>query len=116
MVKANSSSPTTEDDSEYELSSEQKEIEGYILRSFTEELPIEVLRTLSNDDLCYIRNGIYAYNGCYFYDNNITNYYKKLSWYKCNIESRFFKEDYLNFFNKIILNIYAPLKKSEIVI
>lgn len=56
---------------------EKEVINEYIIRSSKEVIPIEELDLLNNNELYYLRNGIYAYSGMYFEGD----YYKYFSWY-----------------------------------
>lgn len=54
-----------------------KMIEEYILHSENAIIPIDELESLSDEELYYIRNGIFAYVGKYYE----SGYYDKFSWY-----------------------------------
>ena len=69
---------TTED---INLSEEDETINRYIIRSYDDDIPVEVLKTLSYNELYYIRNGILAYAGLYFE----SGYYERCSWYTGDI-------------------------------
>ena len=65
------------------LTEEDKIIEMYIKMGHDEIIPKETLRTLSYNELYYIRNGMLAYAGLYF----DSGYYEKFSWYHPKIFS-----------------------------
>ncbi len=59
------------------LTEEDKIIDKYIKMAHDEVISKDILRTLSFNELYYIRNGILAYEGLYFE----SGYYEKFSWY-----------------------------------
>lgn len=65
------------------LTEEDKSIEKYIKMAHDEIISKDILKTLSFNDLYYIRNGIFAYEGFYFE----SGYYERFSWYNGNITS-----------------------------
>lgn len=72
-------------------------IESCILDSRDHELGVDMLRELSDEELYYIRNGIYAYQGRIFNTSGLNEYYSKYDWYfPCYSEEEFRAE----FFNK----------------
>lgn len=71
-------------------------VERYILRAETEVIPIEDLQCLENEELRYIRNGIYAYCGRKFEGIELKEYYNKYDWYM----PRYCRNEFdWNFFN-----------------
>lgn len=48
-------------------------------------LPSEILDSLSTEELRLLRNGIYAYEGRIFNENELTDYYYNYNWYKPTI-------------------------------
>ena len=76
-----SNSENIEDYEEDILSPLDKMIEEYVLYSEKEVIPIEELESLSDNELYYIRNGIFAYAGQKFK----SGYYDKFSWYTGNV-------------------------------
>lgn len=86
------------------LSEEQLKIENYIKRCCTEIISNEELKELSNSELKYIRNGIYAYEGRYYE----SGYYDVFTWYERKILPDKFTSDMLNEVEMTnILNIRA---------
>lgn len=61
----------------FEIITEDELVEKYILMAYNEEIPEDILKTLSRYELYLIRNGIYAYEGLYFK----SGYYERFSWY-----------------------------------
>lgn len=62
---------------------DREKIEIFIIRSNTEIIPINELKDLTDDELYYIRNGIFAYSGQWF----LSCYYDKYSWYDSKYSS-----------------------------
>lgn len=66
---------------------EEEKIENYIIRCNTEVVSINELNDLSQDELYYIRNGIFAYSGRIFIEDELTKYYKQFIWYEAKYTS-----------------------------
>lgn len=74
-------------------------VECYILDSKYREISIEELEELSDDELRFIRNGIYAYCGREFTDD-LRKYYEQYEWYNPYISKEDFDWDYFNVFQQ----------------
>ena len=74
------------------FSEEQEIVNNYIERSSSDIISIEELNNLSDNELYYIRNGIYAYEGYYFN----SGYYDEFPWYNGHILPDDFNENMLN--------------------
>lgn len=83
-----------------------KMIEEYILYSENTIIPIDELETLSDDELYYIRNGIFAYVGKYYK----SGYYDKFSWYNGDIVD---SDDIWNKINEFQLKNINNIKLIE---
>lgn len=80
-------------------------VEYYILCSESREISIGELDTLTDEELRFIRNGIYAYCGRE-YTEDLKEYYEKYTWYMPHISKKEFLWDYFNVFQqKTIENI-----------
>lgn len=67
-------------------------IDYYIQKCYQEIISEEELNNLTNNELYYIRNGIFAYSGMIF----SINYYERYSWYNGHIQKSHFKWNMLN--------------------
>ena len=93
------------------LSKEKQFIDEYINKCCAEVLPKEKLEKLSNSELKYIRNGIYAHEGYYF----SSGYFDDFIWYNGNITPENFSDDMLSDTQmKNVLNIRAIEKERGI--
>lgn len=72
---------------------EDELIEKYIIMSESEVISEDILKDLSDKELYYIRNGIFAYEGLLFE----SGYYERFSWYEGDTYS---EEEIWNRFNK----------------
>ncbi len=57
----------------------------YIMYAENHILPYEILDSLSTEELRLLRNGIYAYEGRIFNENELTDYYYNYNWYNPTI-------------------------------
>ncbi|MCI8790996.1 MAG: YARHG domain-containing protein [Lachnospiraceae bacterium] len=81
---------------------EKVAVEYYVLESANRDISVKEWGELSNEELYYIRNGIFAYQGCCFN----SGYYDVFLWYEGNIMLKDF--DYRDFNDhqyKNIMNI-----------
>lgn len=96
---------------DHKFSEEQKVVNYYVPLCKNQIIPLERLEECTDEELYYIRNGIYAYEGMIFKKN----YYKVFDWYNGRISPKDFKDGYLNYFqNKNIANIIKVEEKRKL--
>lgn len=86
-------------------------VNDYVLKCESEIVPEEVWESLTNDELYYILNGIYAFGGYYFE----SGYYTSFPWYRGNVMPEDFTEDMLNHYqHKNVATIIDIMKERGI--
>lgn len=73
-----------------------KSVDKWVPITYEEVVPIETWRGLSDKELYYIRNGIFAYAHAIFE----SNYYERFSWYNGTINVKEFEWSYFNPYQK----------------
>lgn len=84
-------------------------IEKLILESNNTIIPFDILNSLSDNELYYVRNGIYAYSGMYFE----SNYYNKYPWYSGKIHKNNFQEGMLNQYQQQNISNILEIENSR---
>ena len=74
----------------------EQTVDKWVPTTYEEVVPIDIWRSLSNEELYYIRNGIYAYSHAIF----PSGYYEKFAWYSGIIDVNEFEWSYFNFYQK----------------
>lgn len=75
---------------------EQESVNEWVPLCYSNIIPIEIWEMLTDDELYYIRNGIFAYSH-YKYESG---YYDVFDWYDGYIESEHFSYDMLNYYQQ----------------
>ena len=105
-------SPIVEEDIEEKIISEEGE-EGIIFpNSSNEEITVEEIKELSDEELRYAINELYARHGYSFKDEGLKEFYERYEWYEAIVEPDDFLIDMFNDIEK--KNIEALQKERDI--
>ena len=94
--KANGNKHQNEGTPREDENKNQSFVEEYIILASTREISKEELSQFSKEDLFWIRNGIYAYCGRSFLEQEITQYFAKFEWYKPVVKAEDFRWEIFN--------------------
>lgn len=93
------------------FTSDQVNVDYYVPRCKDQIFSVEIWEELTDDELYYILNGIYAFEGRYFEGD----YYDAFSWYERRVMLEDFTDDMLNYNqHKNIANIDLLLKQRGV--
>lgn len=95
------------------LASETDIVEKYILESSYSEISSDDLNKLSNEELRYLRNGIYAICGRKFEDKDLSEYYSQYDWYSPFIDATHFHWNLFNSFQQKTIERIVAIEKSR---
>ena len=112
IFNANNAVSTSSTIKDHKFSDEQELVNHYVPLCKMQIISMEEWTQCTQEELYYIRNGIYAYEGMKFNGN----YYSVFEWYEEKIEQKDFEDGCLNYFqNKNITNIIKAekIKKEE---
>ncbi len=88
--------------------------DGVIFSNSSEELLNEEnVKTLSDDDLRYAINELYARHGYIFNDDELKEYYGKFDWYKQDIKTDDFSMDLFNDIEKVNVEMLQKERDSR---
>ena len=113
IVIRDSENPDYKEPEKEREKSEQDIIGLYIKRSENEVISQDELRNLSDEELRYVCNGIFAYCGR-IYEGELKEYYEKYDWYEPSIRGEdFIWDKYFNDFQFQTMNNIVNLRKER---
>ncbi len=92
---------------------EREKVEKYIIRSHKETISIRELESLTDGELYYLYNGIYAYCGMYFLEKELNEYYETFSWFVPEYDTTEFRWDYLNYYQRETINYIKSIENER---
>lgn len=109
----NASSVYSETEKITYLTKSESLIEYYIHICSKQYVDMEELGTLSDEELYYIRYGLYAIQGRYFHSSVLSTYFSQYEWYEPYIAAYEFDYDMLNSYQQTNLSRIVAIELSR---
>ena len=95
------------------INEEQIIIERYIIKSHSEIIPFEELEQLKDSELYYLYNGIYAYNGMFFLEEELNQYFNSFEWYEMKYDTTELVWCDLNYYQRKTLSYINLIREKR---